>query len=125
MGDEYNQTTYKFTSEDGSFHREYLLDVNPWSRERVRGDGANIIDARWIDTSNGLYIDITGLSELRPEQHPGVVSCKNFHNYPLHDLYPLRHGTFEGAPALIPYAYMQILAEEYQSDSLVQTNFYG
>ena len=53
----YTTHTYKF---DGT-EREYFLDVNPHYVERIRGDGENIIDARWIDVRNGLFIDITGI----------------------------------------------------------------
>ena len=93
--------------------------------ERVNGDGFNIIDARWIDTSNGLYIDITGLSELEPKTEPGVVSCKNYHSYRLKDLYPLRETMYEGVPARVPYSYTEILMDEYQTKALVITQFEG
>lgn len=80
LGDNYNMTMHDYTSADGSVKRQYLLDINPWSLERTRGDGMNIIDARWIDVRNGLFIDITGISEVNPEK-PGVLMCKNFHEY--------------------------------------------
>lgn len=71
---------HHYTSDDGSVEREYLLDVNPWIWERVRGDGNNVIDARWVDVRNGLYVDITGIAETRPAQ-PGILNCKNYHVY--------------------------------------------
>lgn len=80
MGEQYNMTRHQYTSDDGKVQREYLLDVNPWIWERVRGDGNNIIDARWVDVRNGLYIDITGIAETRQDQ-PGVYNCKNYHWY--------------------------------------------
>jgi LicD family len=125
MADHHNRTTHEYTSEDKKFQRIYLLDVNPWSRQRDPGDGANIIDARWIDTMNGLYIDITGLSEVYPEQKPGIWSCKNFHDYRVRDLYPMRESMFEGVPAKIPYAYDQILVEEYRGQALVNMTHEG
>ncbi|RAL66510.1 hypothetical protein DID88_006200 [Monilinia fructigena] len=93
LGENMNMTTHNYTgrADDGSsFTREYLLDVNPWNWERVRGDGMNVIDARWIDVRNGLFIDITGLAEVNPSTQPGVWSCKNYHRYRTRDLYPLR-----------------------------------
>lgn len=81
LGREYNMTTHEYSTADKSINREYLLDVNAWAWERVRGDGWNIIDARWIDVRNGLYIDITGLAEVEPEKEPGVLKCKNNHKY--------------------------------------------
>lgn len=117
----HNQTIHDYVSEDNQFHRKYLLDVNPWSKQRDRGDGANIIDARWIDLTNGLYIDITGLSEVDPDQKPDIWSCKNSHDYRVRDLYPMRESVFEGVTAKIPYAYDEILVEEYQPRALAKT----
>lgn len=125
IAEKYNRTTHDYVSEDKKFRRTYLLDVNPWSKQRDPGDGANIIDARWIDTTNGLYIDITGLSEVYPEQKPGIWSCKNFHDYRIRDLYPMRESIFEGVEARIPYAYDQILVQEYKMQALVNTTHEG
>ncbi len=125
MAEKYNRTTHDYISEDKKFRRTYLLDINPWSKQRDHGDGANIIDARWIDTTNGLYIDITGLSEVYPEQKPGIWSCKNFHDYRIRDLYPMRESTFEGVGVRIPYAYDEILVQEYKTQALVNTTHEG
>jgi hypothetical protein len=95
------------------------------SWERQRGDGMNIIDARWIDTENGLFIDITGLSEAHPDTEPGVWSCKNEHHYSLQDLYPMRESLFEGVPAKVPYAYEKVLVEEYANKALTLTEYEG
>ncbi|EON61750.1 hypothetical protein W97_00966 [Coniosporium apollinis CBS 100218] len=121
----YNRTLHDYTSPSLAGPRSYLLDINPWSRERERGDGQNIIDARWIDTRNGLYIDITGLSETHPDLAPGVVSCKNYHRYRMEDLYPLRESLYEGVPALIPNDYVKILTDEYQEKALVEKEYEG
>jgi hypothetical protein len=125
LGTDFNQTTYKYTSLDRRIRRQYLLDVNPWIKERVRGNGMNVIDARWIDVRNGLYVDITGLSETRPDTHPNVLNCKNYHEYKVGELYPMRETTFEGVPAKVPYAYDKILIDEYQESSLIDTNYNG
>ncbi|KAK3387620.1 LicD family-domain-containing protein [Podospora didyma] len=131
----YNMTfhDYQYTSDDdedgkgrkkqGS--RRYLLDINPWSAERSRLLGLNVIDARWIDTSNGMFIDITGLAERDPDNMPGVWSCKNYHRYYTTDLYPLRETEFEGVPALVPYSFNRVLIDEYGTKSMVQTEFAG
>ena len=125
MGEYLNRTTHRYTSPEHSVSREYLLDINPAFVERERGDGYNIIDARWIDVRNGLYIDITGLTETHPDVQPGIWSCKNYHRYRTGDLYPLRNSMFEGVPAKIPYAYDSILTEEYRAEALVSTDFNG
>ncbi|KAF1844941.1 uncharacterized protein K460DRAFT_365876 [Cucurbitaria berberidis CBS 394.84] len=125
LGSAYNQTKHLYTSPDGKTEREFLLDVNPWIWERERGDGMNIIDARWIDVRNGLYIDITGLSEVYPDTEPGVWSCKNYHLYKTTDLYPMRETMFEGVMAKVPYDYDKILVDEYSQSALVSTEFHG
>ena len=125
LGENYNRTVHHYVSEDKKVKRDYLLDVNPWIWERERGDGMNIIDARWIDVRNGLYIDITGLAETHPDTTPGVWSCKNYHRYKTSDLYPMRESIYEGVPAKIPYAYDKILIEEYQAKALVLTEYQG
>ena len=128
LGKNYNMTKHSFddVDKDGNpITIEYLLDINPYSKERTRGDGMNVIDARWINTQNGLFIDITGLSEIYPDNQPGVWSCKNYHKYHTKDLYPMRETTFQGVPAWIPYSYDRILTEEYGSKALVLTTYEG
>ena len=83
----------------------------------------NIIDARWIDTRTGLFIDITALSETHPDVAPNTWSCKNYHHYRKEDLYPLRESTFEGATVWVPNAFDKILTEEYERKSLYVTQY--
>lgn len=126
MGKHYNNTHYEYVSKDDPpVKRTYFLDVNPASIERERGNGLNIIDARWIDTRNGLYIDITGLSETHPDDQPGVWACKNYHRYHTTDLYPMRETMYEGVIAKVPYAYDRILTQEYEEKALVLTDYEG
>ncbi|KAI5298986.1 hypothetical protein KEM55_002715, partial [Ascosphaera atra] len=112
IGEHLNNTITNFKTESGQ-KRRYLLDVNPESRTIDRGNGKNIIDARFIDTDNGLYIDITGLHETDPVNKPGIIECKNHHEYKLSDIFPLRRSNFEGVTAWIPYEYTKILNDEY------------
>ncbi|PGH32634.1 hypothetical protein GX50_04548 [[Emmonsia] crescens] len=123
MADNFNHTICHYASKDNQTLRKYLLDVNPHARQRDRGQGQNIIDARWIDMRNGLYIDITGVSELNPETEPGILQCKNFHKYKISDLYPMRESVYEGVPAKIPYKYDEILIKEYGHSALVVMDF--
>jgi hypothetical protein len=128
LAEDYNQTIWTAipsTAGPDAQPRDYFLDVNPFWVERVHGDGFNFIDARFIDTRNGLYIDITGLTELDPKNLPNIVSCKNYHNYRLEDIYPLRETVFEGAKVKVPLNYKVILAEEYGRKSLVLANYSG
>ncbi|KAL8757815.1 MAG: hypothetical protein Q9199_001937 [Rusavskia elegans] len=126
LGEHWNHTHYGYVSnDDPPVKRTYLLDINPASIERERGNGNNIIDARWIDTRNGLYIDITGLSETHPDDQPGVWACKNYHRYHTTDLYPMRETMYEGVIAKVPYAYDRILTQEYAEKALVLTDYQG
>ena len=129
MGDNLNRTIHHYTAPSPrtgeDITRTYLLDVNPWIKQRTAGDGQNIIDARWIDTSNGLYIDITGLSELNPQAQPGILQCKNHHRYATDQLFPMRETMFEGVVAKVPYSYTRILMVEYQKKALTLTEYEG
>ncbi|KAI0806436.1 LicD family-domain-containing protein [Xylaria sp. FL0064] len=115
-GEENATTTVKKT---------YLLDINPHHGALTKGNGANIIDARWIDTSNGMFIDITGLRERDIERSPGIWSCKNNHRYRTAELWPLRRTEFEGVEAWIPYAFDKVLTDEYGPKSLVTEEWAG
>ncbi|KAJ5633778.1 hypothetical protein N7528_001620 [Penicillium herquei] len=125
LADHYNGTVVEYTAPDSREKRQYLLDVNPWSRQRERGQGHNIIDARWIDVDTGLYIDITGLSRLEPDTHPDIWQCKNFHKYRIGDLYPLRKTSFEGVQANVPFGYDLVLMEEYTAKALINNKFHN
>ncbi|KAI1281837.1 LicD family-domain-containing protein [Xylaria sp. FL0933] len=105
--------------------KTYLLDINPHHGALTKGNGANIIDARWIDTSNGMFIDITGLRERDIERSPGIWSCKNNHRYRTAELWPLRRTEFEGVEAWIPYAFDKVLTDEYGPKSLVTEEWAG
>ncbi|KAI2642076.1 LicD family-domain-containing protein [Xylaria nigripes] len=105
--------------------KKYLLDVNPYYVAMTKGNGANVIDARWIDMSNGMFIDITGLRERDIEHSPGVWSCKNNHRYRTAELWPLRRTEFEGVEAWIPYEFDKVLTDEYGPKSLVTTEWAG
>lgn len=132
----FNQTTHNYTAPHTTvagldptspvnIHRSYLLDINPAYIDRDRGNRENVIDARWIDTRNGLFIDITAVSETMPKTMSGIWSCKNFHHYELEDLWPMRETLFEGVPAKVPYNYVKILSEEYKEGALVVQNYEG
>ncbi|KAJ5902111.1 hypothetical protein N7495_002639 [Penicillium taxi] len=123
LGDHFNQTLVEYSAPDSAVERRYLIDINPWSRQRERGKGHNIIDARWIDIDTGLYIDITGLSRLEPEKNPDIWQCKNFHKYNIGEIYPLRWTTFEGVSAKVPFQYDYNLIEEYSRKALTNTKF--
>lgn len=40
----------------------YFIDVNPHYKQWGHGDQENVVDARFIDTDTGMYVDITALA---------------------------------------------------------------
>jgi hypothetical protein len=102
--------------------KKYLLEVNPHYANISTHDKENVIDARWIDTSTGLFIDITTL-HVQPSDrntHPSPTKensvelyTKDQHAYSSSQMFPLRTTTFEGIAVHVPYNYEEILLEEY------------
>ncbi|CBX91426.1 hypothetical protein LEMA_P069340.1 [Plenodomus lingam JN3] len=116
--------------------KKYLLEVNPHYTNTSTVDKYNHIDARWIDTSTGLYIDITALHPAPPKRPladpldpddnnsakpPLQFFSKDNHAYTSTDLFPLRPTTFESIAVKIPYDYNSILIEEYGTKALTRT----
>lgn len=59
-----------------------MLEINPHYINPAQTDKLNVIDARWIDTENGLFIDIT--TARYNHSHPagpGMLICKDGHEY--------------------------------------------
>ncbi|KAF3039750.1 hypothetical protein E8E12_007284 [Didymella heteroderae] len=129
--------------------KKYLLEVNPHFVDSSTGDTHNRIDARWIDTSTGLFIDVTTVhpvpsdatteverskhkffldqsdAQTRRLQDPEEMYTKDTHLYTTASLFPLRESKFEGTPVFVPYAYEQLLIEEYGPRALTETWFNG
>jgi hypothetical protein len=119
----FTEFRYSFQRPDGQeVSKTYLLDINPHYIEKDRGDGQNIIDARWIDTDNGLYVDITS---VRERNFPGVWSCKDGHRYDEPDLWPLMETVFEGIRAFVPSKSTDLLRAEYGAESTSREQFSG
>ena len=82
----HNMTEYSYTVAGEHTPRTYLLDINPHYKIASTRDVANKIDGRWIDTTNGKYIDITAVhvSTGKPEyisSDQGVLFSKDGHQY--------------------------------------------
>jgi hypothetical protein len=59
-----------------------MLEINPNYKVRDQSDTLNVIDARWVDTDSGLFIDITTVHKnLTHPAGPGILSCKDGHEY--------------------------------------------
>lgn len=129
----YNMTVHHFNipgpiGSEEQAGRNYLLEVNPHYKDGSMSDILNVIDARWIDMSTGLFIDITALRYVHAaedEGQKGWMMCKDRHTYLEKDIFPLRDSIFEDVPVKIPYAYAALLEEEYGKKALTKTEFEG
>ncbi|OCL03507.1 hypothetical protein AOQ84DRAFT_381567 [Glonium stellatum] len=126
LADYYNMTIHHFRLPGVEKGRDYMLEVNPHYVIDTIEDKLNVIDARWIDTETGLFIDITTLRRNRTAEAlglEGVMMCKDRHHYLEKDIYPLRDSVFENMPVKIPFAYSALLEEEYGARALTRTDF--
>lgn len=119
----YNMTIFQFKVPYQTEKKRYQLEINPGFVNEGAYDKFNVIEARWIDTITGLFIDITS---VRPNETAralgieGALKCRDKHNYLEKDLFPLRDGTFENTPVKIPLQYIYLLEEEYTKASLTR-----
>lgn len=78
----YNMTVFHYKTPRIPEGRDYMLEINPHYKIRDQSDKLNVIDARWIDTESGLFIDITTVRKnYTHPQGPGILSCKDGHEY--------------------------------------------
>ncbi|KAJ1548380.1 hypothetical protein HK405_003432 [Cladochytrium tenue] len=128
------QMTYRGVEElaarfNGSlFEDRFLVDANPNFVYRHK-QPRNVIDARFVDTKTGRFIDITGLASAASPRFVAshasttLVSCKSVHAYEHTAMFPLREATFEGSPALVPHDVRAVLVSEYGERSLHREEF--
>lgn len=124
----YNMTEYHYLIPGAANGRTYLLEINPNYIIRDQADYLNVIDGRWIDTENGLFIDISTVRpdlQKRAEGIEGALMVKDRHHYLESDIFPLRDSFFEGIHVKIPFEYSALLLEEYGPRCLVTTEFKG
>lgn len=77
-------TVYHHMLADIPEGRDYMLEINPRYVERTQADRLNVIDARWIDTETGLFIDITTIrrDDVRVSNGvEGALMVKDRHHY--------------------------------------------
>lgn len=67
--------------------RDYLLEINPHYVEGGIDDELNAIDARWIDTYSGVYIDISTIRQHDEEEE--TLYCKGGHKYKVRSCSPI------------------------------------
>ncbi|KAK5080691.1 mannosyltransferase [Lithohypha guttulata] len=120
-------TVFRHHSLDTDSVRSFLLDVNPHHSIVSPEDVANKIDGRWIDRTNGKFIDITALhQDERVTVKKDVTSlfCKDGHRYNNQDIYPLTLSQIEGIEVKVPARSNRILLEEYGPEALTNTRFH-
>ncbi|EPE10074.1 mannosylphosphorylation protein [Ophiostoma piceae UAMH 11346] len=121
----YNMSVFHYKTPRIPEGRDYLLEINPHYHNREQTDLLNAIDARWIDTVTGLFIDITTARyNLSHPAGAGMLSCKDGHEYRDTYLLPLHDTKFEGAPVKIPYRFQDMLESEYGIDALTDKDFH-
>ncbi|MCJ1396765.1 hypothetical protein MMC18_009657 [Xylographa bjoerkii] len=110
----------------------YLLDINPRYVERDGSvDVENVIDARWIDMENGLYVDVaavvdvTAVADGLGEDRAVTLVAKDGHTYAWDAVFPLHESTFQNIRACVPRNAEAILAQEYGEDALRRKVFRG
>ncbi|KAL0935142.1 mannosylphosphorylation protein [Colletotrichum truncatum] len=122
----HNMTTWYFKYPKIPAGRSFQLEVNPNYVNGRQDDGANTVDARWIDMENGLFIDIMAVRYVKDDSEgEGVLASKDGHEFRNTYLYPLLETTFEGVKTKIPYKYKEMLVAEYGKDVLIRKNIKG
>jgi phosphorylcholine metabolism protein LicD len=128
LADYYNMTVHHYKLPGRPEGRDYMLEINPNYLNGSVTDKLNMIDARWIDMDNGLFIDITTLRKDVDAENMGIkgrMMCKDKHHYLEKDIFPLRETVFENVTVKVPYAYTELLEEEYGAKALTQRVFEG
>ncbi|KAF2027748.1 hypothetical protein EK21DRAFT_102329 [Setomelanomma holmii] len=121
--------------------KKYLLEINPHHSDWSTKDVENVIDARWIDTATGLFIDITTIHTQPPAKqwshktnsyqivqtdHDDIqLYTKDQHAYTSSQVFPLRQSTFEGINVRVPFDYEELLLEEYGPKSILEKRYRG
>ncbi|KAF2723543.1 hypothetical protein K431DRAFT_319011 [Polychaeton citri CBS 116435] len=122
----YNMTVHHYKIPGVAGGRDYMLEINPRWTNNSTEDKHNVIDGRWVDTSSGLFIDITTLrvnETARQEGIEGAMMCKDKHHYMYDDIFPLRESTFEDVPVKVPFAYAELIEAEYGAKAITKTTF--
>ena len=118
----YNTTEYTYPIFDGEAPRSYLLDINPHYNITSTEDVANVISGRWIDETNGKYLDITSIHKTSASNV--TAYCKDGHQYMIDDFFPLQKVRLGKSQVLIPVNYQKLLQEEYGPKVLTQSRFH-
>jgi hypothetical protein len=124
----HNMSVYERYPEGPQPHTgQYLLDINPhWKDQRVGSpwQDENRIDARFVDMSNGAFIDVTAVTTVVSHRCTFLVS-RDGHRYPYDSVFPLQLSSFEDMAAYVPSQPERLLREEYGQEALEREVFRG
>lgn len=113
------------------FLGKFLLDVNPNSNIRQIPTHiqytVNVIDARFIDTDTGLFIDVTAITEIMLPRNTKRLGrnadanygCKSPHYYQYDELFPLKRTLLQGIPVNRPNLPITYLYFEYHELAMI------
>ncbi|KAJ3168056.1 hypothetical protein HK101_011689 [Irineochytrium annulatum] len=101
--------------------RRYLVEVSGYNAYRLEQIGNNI-DARFIDTMSGFYIDIFAMADV-DGTNATVVRQKMELDFHVEDIFPLRSTTLMGFQVWRPNNVVKILKSVYGTGPLTNTNF--
>ena len=84
LATKHNMSEFEYHLPNVQSVRKYLLDINPHYLLTTSQDVANKIDGRWIDLTNGKFIDITAVYTNKDKS--GLLDlnslfCKDGHRY--------------------------------------------
>lgn len=80
----YNMSEFHYQLPGITDGRTYLLEINPNYTNNSVTDTLNVIDARWIDTETGLFIDISTVRKnwtAITDGVEGALMVKDKHHY--------------------------------------------
>ena len=106
------EDTYKLQNYNGN---DYIIEVNPNSKNRSKNDVNNVIDARIISKLNGIFIDITYFFGK------DILCAKDSHCYKSEFILPLKPAIFENTDVYVPNDIKNCLIQEYGSNVLKNT----
>jgi phosphorylcholine metabolism protein LicD len=88
-------------------HDEFIIEINPNSADRSIKDTPNVIDARVISKTNGVFIDITFL------YGEDILKAKDQNIYSEDDILPLKKDVFEESGFYVPNNVKKCLVQRY------------
>lgn len=105
----------------------FWFQTNPFYLQQ---NNAQFIDARYIDTKSGIYIDISALwrqdgtppQNLHLEKDEIAFHCKHYNWFGYNQIFPIKRTLYEGAQAYMVNDVVSTLIKQFGTHPLTQTN---